>query len=189
MIGACTAAGGRRHVGRVSQALLLVKLLLLSPTSLPTVAPVPDQVVKQPTVQVKTRSNADREVVEVHTVALLVGEKQAQVAGDSKEEVVVERRKLREGVAKFLGCRLAYHIEFRVVVLELDAQCVLYVLRYYLSRKLAQPGLEHAANGVRIIQLLFREQVDVKLCIELLARLLSISNESSYLDRSGAASV
>lgn len=175
MIGARTAAGGRRHVGWVSQALLFIKLFLLGPAALPAVAPVTNQIVEEPALQVKTRANADRQVVQVHAVTLLVGEEQAQMAGDCEEQVVVEWRKLGESVAELLGCRLTHDIEVRVLFLKLRAQSVLQVLRENLRRELAQPSLEHAADGVRIVQLLLREQVDVKLCIDLLVLLLSKS--------------
>lgn len=43
-----------------------------------------------------TRLEADAEVAIVHTVHILVGQKEAQMASYGKEEVVVERRQSRK---------------------------------------------------------------------------------------------
>ena len=173
MIGARAAAGGWwRHVRRVIETLLLIELLLLGPAALPTVAPIPDQVVEEPALKVKTRSNADGEVVEIHAVTLLVRQEETEVTGDGEEQVVVERWELGESVAELLGCGLAHHIEVRVLLLKLGAQSVLQVLRKDLCRKFAKPGLEHAANGVWVVEFLLGEQVDVKLCNSLSAQSL-----------------
>lgn len=67
-----STASGRRHVARICDALLLVKLLLFGPAPLPAVAPVSDQVVEQPSLQVEAWSDANGEVVKIHAVALLV---------------------------------------------------------------------------------------------------------------------
>lgn len=67
-----STASGRRHVTWVCNSLLLVKLLLFGPAPLPAVAPVSDQVVKQPSLQVEAWPDADGEVVEIHAVAFLV---------------------------------------------------------------------------------------------------------------------
>jgi len=154
VIGSRATAGGRRHVRRVTQALLLIELFLLGPATLPAVAPVANKIIEEPTLQVETRSDADREVVEVHAVTLLVRKEQAQVAGDCEEQVVVEGRKLGESVTELLGGRLAHHIEVRVLFLQLSGQRVLQVLWEDLGGELAQPGLQHAADGVGIIELL-----------------------------------
>ena len=67
-----STASRRRHVIRVCNTLLLVKLLLFGPAPLPAVAPVSNQVVEQPSLQVKAWSDADGKVVEIHTVAFLM---------------------------------------------------------------------------------------------------------------------
>jgi hypothetical protein len=67
-----STASRRRHVARIRDSLLLVKLLLFGPAPLPAVAPVSDQVVEQPSFQVEAWSNAYGKVVEIHTIAFLV---------------------------------------------------------------------------------------------------------------------
>ena len=67
-----STASGRRHVAWVCDSLLLVKLLLFGPAPLPAVAPVSDQVVEQPSLQVEAWPDADGKVVKIHTVAFLV---------------------------------------------------------------------------------------------------------------------
>lgn len=70
--------------------LLRAKELLLGVAALPAVTPVANQVVEEPTLEVQAWSDAHSEVVEVHLVAVLVGEEERQVAGDGEEEIVVE---------------------------------------------------------------------------------------------------
>ena len=67
-----STASGRRHVAWVCDSLLLVKLLLFGPAPLPAVAPVSDQVIEQPSLQVEAWPDADGKVVKIHTVAFLV---------------------------------------------------------------------------------------------------------------------
>jgi hypothetical protein len=99
-----STASGRRHIIRICDTLLLVKLLLFGPAPLPAVAPVSDEVVEQPSLQVEAWSDADGKVVEIHAVAFLVREQEAEMARDGKEQVVVEWRKLGKGIAKLLRC-------------------------------------------------------------------------------------
>lgn len=87
------------------------------------------------------------------------------MAGDGEEKIVVERRELGQGVAELLWCRLSNLVEIWVVLLKFDGKRVLEFLRKNLRGELAQPGLQHTANGIGIVQLLLREQIDVKLCI------------------------
>lgn len=87
------------------------------------------------------------------------------MTGDCKEQVVVERWELGKCIAELLRCRLSHHVEAGVVLLEISCQRGLQLLWEYLGRKLAQPCLKHAANGVRIVELLFRKQVHVEFCI------------------------
>lgn len=157
-----TAAGWRWHIGRIFKALFFVKLLLLSPTSLPTVAPISHEIVEQPSLQIETRANADRKIVEVHAVTLLVRQKQAEMTRDGEQKVVVEWRKLGQDVAKPLWGGLAHHVEVRVLLLQLDSKGMLELLRENFAWKLAQPCLEHAANCVWVVKLALGEKVDIK---------------------------
>jgi len=150
-----SAASGRRHVTRVCDSLLLVKLLLFGPAPLPAVAPVSNKVVEQPPLQVEAWSDADGKVVEVHAVAFLVRQEEAEVARDGKEQVVVERRELRKRITELLRCGLSHHVEAGIVPLEISCQCVLQFLWEDLGWELAKPCFEHAANGVWVIELLF----------------------------------
>lgn len=98
------ALDGESFLGVVSGLvhLLRAKELFLGVAALPAVTPVANQVVEQPALEVQARSDAHSEVVEVHLVAVLVGEEERQVAGDGEQEVVVEWWELGECVAKLL---------------------------------------------------------------------------------------
>ena len=56
--------------------LLRVQVLLLRVAALPAQLPGADEVVKEPALQFEAGSDADGEVVEVHAVAVLVGQQQ-----------------------------------------------------------------------------------------------------------------
>lgn len=76
-----------------------VEILFLGEATLPAMPPITDQIVEEPSLQVQARPDADRQVVEIHLVAVLVGKQQRQVTGYGEQEIIVERWKLREGIA------------------------------------------------------------------------------------------
>ena len=60
-------------IGEACLMLLLeLQIFLLCGASLPALLPRSDEVVEQPALEVKARSDTDGEVVEVHAVAILV---------------------------------------------------------------------------------------------------------------------
>jgi hypothetical protein len=94
------------------------------------------------------------------------------MARDGKEQVVIERRELGKGIAELLRCRLSHNHEVRIVLPEFNCQRGLQFVGDDLGWELAQPSLEHAADGVRVVKLLFGKQVHVEFCICQLGTLL-----------------
>jgi hypothetical protein len=63
---------------------------------LPTVLPVTDQKVKAVRIDSHARLETDAQIAIVHLILLHVGMEQAKVARNGEEEVIVERRELRQ---------------------------------------------------------------------------------------------
>lgn len=59
------------------QLLLFLEGTFFSPAALPAVPPVPNEIVEQPSLNPEAGTDTDGEVVEVHTILVLVGDEKA----------------------------------------------------------------------------------------------------------------
>ncbi len=140
----------------IQDPVFFLQGLFLRPTSLPTISPVADQELEAETVDSQTRLEADAEVGVIHFVFLHVGVQQAQVAGDGEEQVVIPRRKPRQLVLQELGDFLRSR--------TFPGNPRLGRFGEDLGREVAQPGFEHGADDVDIIQIMLVKEVDVPFC-------------------------
>ncbi len=144
------------RVQAFQDAVLLDEGLLLGPAPLPAIAPVADKEVEAEGVDAEAGLEADAEVFVVHAVLIDVGVQQAEVAGDGEEEVVVPGWEGGEGVFEHLGhfgCAGALH-----------GDAVLGFFWEDFVREFAEPGFEHGADDVDVVEFVLVEEVDVALC-------------------------
>lgn len=96
---------------------------------------------------------ANAQIVVVHLVELGTRVQKADVAGDGKEEVVIEGRQLGKLILQHLRCG------FGTLAFLLDA--VLDCLGEDFIRELTEPVLEQRPNDVRVIEVVVRDEVDI----------------------------
>lgn len=80
----------------IEKLVLLLNVPGLGPAALPAVSPVAYQEFETECVNLHARLEANAKIAEVHFVLVGVCQKEAEVAGDGEEEVVVKRRQVRE---------------------------------------------------------------------------------------------
>jgi len=96
-VGQClTLAGPHGLAIQVQDAILFVQVLALGPAPLPAILPVAHEELEAEWIHLHAWLKADAEVLIVHFVLVGVHVKKTDVAGDGKEDVIVERRQLGE---------------------------------------------------------------------------------------------
>ena len=81
----------RLDLQRVQKVDLILQEVFLRPTALPAISPIQNKELEAERINLDSRLEADAQVVVVHLVELGTRVQQANVAGDRKQEVVVER--------------------------------------------------------------------------------------------------
>lgn len=76
----------------ILNSVLLVKVFFLGPTTLPTILPITDQEGETVVVDFHAWLEANAQITIIHAIDILVRKQQAQVAGDGKKKVIIERR-------------------------------------------------------------------------------------------------
>jgi len=132
----------------------LIGVLIFSLATLPTISPVADKEFEAEGINLHARLEADAQVSVIHFVLLGVRKEKREVAGNGEEEVVVEGGEVREFVDEQLRDLLRAS--------AFTGNSVLCSLWKEFIWKFAQPGLEHRADDVYVVQIVLFEEVDIK---------------------------
>ena len=128
---------------------LTLKVFRLCPTTLPAVAPVFDQEKEDVMINLETVADTDIEIAERHFVDFGVRMKEAEVASDREEEIVVVGRKIGKLIAELFR---RTRVVFEIAALLFDDLLNPGLNRFgdNLGRQGTQPALEHGGDGVDI---------------------------------------
>jgi hypothetical protein len=148
--------------------------------TLPTISPVADKELETEGVDLHTWLETNAQISEVHLVLFGVGEKEGEVASNSEEKVIVEWREIGELINEHLGNTFSAR--------AFSSDAVLCSLGKEFVGKLTQPGLEHGADDVDIVEVVLLEEIDVKFYVTLAKENNPISGSAHLRQISSATS-
>ncbi len=132
----------------------MLRVRLLGLASLPVIPPVADQELEAESVDFHAWLEANAQISEIQFVLLGVSEKEGQVASYGEEEIVVEWREIGELIDK--------HLRDALGAGALSIYAILRLFGEKLIREFAEPGFEHRADYVDIVEVVLLKEIDVK---------------------------
>lgn len=135
---------------RVLEVVVLFdKVIVFGDTTSPAQAPVSNKSIEDATIEFERLVEATIQIVQSHLVLVLVLEQQAEMTSDGKKEIVVERRKMLELAAKYLGYKALVGYFTR----QLRCYAVLSILGEDVLGKFTDPFLEKRSNDAGVVQI------------------------------------
>jgi len=169
---AALGTGWRDHI---EEDIFLLNIVLLCLATFPAISPIADKEFETESINLHAWLETDAKIPVVHLILVGVGEEQGKVACDGEEKI----GQIRKLIYQHLGNRLS--------ALTLSSNAVLGSLGKELIWQLTEPGLEHGANDVNIIEIIFLKQIDIIFCTRLAKPKLSTQGIHHYLDQICAA--